>query len=156
MTSALQARQPRFLLGDGTGIDEAREAIAAAVATGRTICRIAPMEWWVDISTRKQDEWADYTTVRGNIVWSLARINDILAKANVRDSFGRVWELRSIDSLDWLMGAELGEQIIRKAAISEEISLNGYWRDHGDASSESSVTITWKHITRESRFGIGN
>ena len=161
----LKIREPQFNLGNwvgdvmfstDAGIEEAREAIAKAIRAGREICRIAPVEFWVDICEKRADEWADYTKVRGNVVWSLARINDILAKADARDSFDRVWELRSTRSLGWLMGAELGEEAIRQAAARGGIDIKGTWQHFADSSSESSVTVAWDHITRESRFGIGN
>lgn len=151
-------RKPQFCLGEESGLDRAREAIREAVRAGRIICRMAPREFWVDICERKSDEWADYAKARGTIVWSLARINDILARADVKDSFGRTWEngIRSRESIAWLIGAELGEEIIRQAAAREEIDINGSWQHFADSSSETSVTITWHHITTESRFGIGN
>lgn len=152
----LKIREPQFRLGDESGLDGAREAIRDAVRTGRVICRIAPTEFWVDICERKSDEWADYAKARGTIVWSLARINDILAKCDARDSFGGVWIIRSPESIAWLIGAELGEEIIRNAAAREEIDIKGSWRHFADSSSETSVSITWRHITTESRFGIGN
>jgi hypothetical protein len=149
-------RQALVNLGEETGLDGALEAIRDAVRSGRVICRVAPREFWTDICERKQDEWADYSKSRGNVVWSLARINDILAKTDVRDSFGQVWELRSPESISWLLGAELGEEIIRNAAAREEISLTGSFRHGADYSTESSITITWRHITEEARYGIGN
>lgn len=155
MTS-LKIRQPNFHLGQESGLDGAREAIRDAVTAGRIICRIAPSEFWVDICESKSDEWANYSKSRGNIVWSLARINDILSKARVLDSSGRVWELRAIESISWVIGAELGEQIIRQAAVREELSITGSWQHFADSSCESSVDVTWHHITRDCRFGIGN
>ena len=155
-TTPLTIRKPQLLLGDEAGLDGAREAIRDAVRAGRVICRMAPREFWVDICERKSDEWADYAKARGTIVWSLARINDILAHTDVKDSFGRTWEIRSTESIAWLIGTELGEEIIRQAAAREEIDINGCWRHFADSSSETSVTITWHHITTESRFGIGN
>jgi len=155
-TTPLTIRKPQFCLGNEPGLDGAREAIRDAVRAGRVICRMAPREFWVDICERKSDEWADYAKARGTIVWSLARINDILAHTDVKDSFGRTWEIRSRESIAWLIGAEPGEEIIRNAAAREEIDINGSWQHFADSSSETSVTITWHHITTESRFGIGN
>ena len=155
-TTPLKTRKPVFSLGVEPGLDGARQAIEEAVNSGRVICKIAPSVFWVDICERKHDEWADYSKTRGNIVWSLTRINDILAQTDVKDSFGRTWELRSIESISWLIGAELGEKIIRQAAAREEIDINGSWIHFSDSSSESSVSVTWHHITRDCRMGIGN
>lgn len=152
----VKTREPRFYLGEEVGTENIREAIREAVRAGRIICKIAPPEYWVDICERKADEWANYGKFRGNIIWSLPRINDILAKAEIRNSFDRIWEVTSVDSLPWMIGAELGQEIIRMAAANEEIDIKGFWRHYSDSSSESEVTITWKHITRESRYGIGN
>ena len=142
-TTPLKTREPPFFLGEETGLDGARQAIEKAVKSGRVICKIAPSEFWVDICERKCDEWADYAKSRGNIVWSLSRINDILAHADVKDSFGRTWELRSPESISWLIGAELGETIIRQAAIRQELNIHGSWIHFADSSSESSVCREW-------------
>jgi hypothetical protein len=155
-TTPLKTREPVFSLGAEPGLDGARQAIEEAVKAGRVICKIAPSEFWVDIFERKHDEWADYSKTRGNIVWSLSRINDILAHADVKDSSGRIWEFSSTKSVSWLIGAELGEKIIRQAAIRQELNIHGSWIHFADSSSESSVSVTWHHITRDCRMGIGN
>ena len=151
-------RDPHFHLGDEPGNQEIAQAVRAAVNAGRIVCKIAPREYWVDICERKQDEWADYSKSRGVILWSLSRINDIIANADsqILDSFGRTWELRAPESLPWALGAELGEEIIKAAAKAQGIDITGNFQHFADSSTTVDYSITWHNVTCDGRYGIGN
>ncbi|MFZ9069251.1 MAG: hypothetical protein ACO23R_17910 [bacterium] len=92
------------------------------------------------------------------ILWSLDRINDIIANAetDIRDSFDRVWELRSPESLPWALGAELGAEIIKATAKAQGIDIAGNFQHFSDSSTSVDYTVTWRHITCDGRYGIGN
>jgi hypothetical protein len=151
-------REPHFHLGEEPGHQEIAGAVRAAVRTGRVICKIAPKEYWVDIADRKQDEWADYSKTRGVIIWSLDRINDIItnSETDIRDSFDRIWEIRSYESLPWALGAELGKEIIEAAALRQGINIHGHFQHFADSSTTVDYTVAWRHITCDGRYGIGN
>ena len=152
---ALSIRKPSFQLQQTHFNEVADAAIKTAVEHGRVICEIAPVKFWVQTDTR-QDEWADYVTCKGKIIWSKDRINDILSKADVRDSFNQVTFLTSYEGIKWMISKDTAQFIIEKTAKESDINLNGSFYHGPGYSSSTDVSITWDTITSDSRHGIGN
>jgi hypothetical protein len=158
-TTARKNRKPNFDLGDETTNyvnAAAAQAIRKAVEDGREICKMAPREFWIDICDRAQDEWADYIRIRGAIAWSFDRINDILAKAEVKDGFGAQLEVRYAGGIKGVITPEMAEEFIRQAAKKAKVNLTGHWQHFADYSTENQYNVSWFHVTEDGRFGIGN